>query len=84
VVVVLVVAGVLGRVLFRRPWIVQATGDPGTTGVTAAVVGWRSALQTRDEMADRLRTGRPPVEVHGAGDVSFGGYRSVDGRRGPG
>ncbi|WP_213005572.1 hypothetical protein [Paractinoplanes toevensis] len=63
VVVLLVIAGVVGRVLFRRPWIVEATGPQK---VTAEVVGWRAALRTRDEMAEKLRLGYRPEDVAAA------------------
>ena len=62
-VVVLLVAGIAGRVLFRRPWTVQASGGPGAARVAARVVGWRASLRARDEMADRLRAGDPPADV---------------------
>ena len=62
VVVVLVIVGAVSRVLFRRPWIVQATGEPGGR-VSAEVVGWRAALRTRDEMAEKLRLGYRPEDV---------------------
>ncbi|WP_212998954.1 hypothetical protein [Winogradskya consettensis] len=62
VVVVLLIAGIVGRVLFRRPWIVEATGDGGAP-VAAEVVGWRAALRSRDEIADRLRLGYSPQDA---------------------
>lgn len=61
---VLLVVGVLGRVLFRRPWKVQATGGADAAEVTAWVVGWRAALRTRDEMADRLRLAGTEAFAH--------------------
>ncbi len=66
VVVLCVVAGV-ARVLFRRPWTVEAQSAHPVTGAerrfTAAVVGWRAALRTRDEIADKLRQGYPVESV---------------------
>jgi hypothetical protein len=67
VVVALVIAGVAGRVLFRRPWTVRASGPAGAEA-TAAVVGWRAALRTRDEIADKLRMGYRPEEAVGASE----------------
>ncbi|MFI7603484.1 hypothetical protein [Actinoplanes sp. NPDC049681] len=61
-VVALVVVGVAGRVLFRRPWTVQARGPAGAEAA-AAVVGWRAALRTRDEIADKIRLGFRPEEA---------------------
>ncbi|GIF20906.1 hypothetical protein Ate02nite_36360 [Paractinoplanes tereljensis] len=65
IVVLLVIAGVVGRVLFRRPWLVEATGPQGGL-VTTEVVGWRAALRTRDEIADKLRLGYRPEDVAAA------------------
>jgi hypothetical protein len=62
VVVVLLIVGIVSRVLFRRPWIVEATG-PGGTRVGTDVVGWRAALRSRDEIADRLRLGWAPQDA---------------------
>ncbi|MEV2240383.1 hypothetical protein [Micromonospora sp. NPDC049891] len=56
VVLVLLVSAVLGRVLFRRPWTVQATAAHGER-IVAQVVGWRAALRRRDEMAESLARG---------------------------
>lgn len=64
VVVVLVLAGVVGRVLLRRPWTVQVRGPAGVEATTG-VVGWRAALRTRDEIADKLRLGYRPEEAVG-------------------
>jgi hypothetical protein len=61
VVVILAVIAVAGRVLFRRPWTVAAARD-GERYVTE-VVGWRNALYTRDDMAERLRLGYPARQV---------------------
>jgi len=72
VVAVLVIAGVVGRVLFRRPWRVQAVG-PGAEPVVADVVGWRAALRARDEMAEKLRAGYPPAEIGGPASSRLSG-----------
>jgi hypothetical protein len=56
VVVILFVAGFVARVVFRRPWTVQATSSRGDR-LTRKVVGWRHALRQRDEMVSALRNG---------------------------
>jgi Zn-dependent protease with chaperone function len=61
-VVLLLVIGIVARVLFRRPWIVQATAITGET-VTVNVVGWRRALRRRDELAEQLRHGLTPDDA---------------------
>ena len=62
VVLVLLVVTVVGRVLFRRPWTVEATAGNGQR-IVAEVVGWRAALRRRDEIAELLRRGQRPVDV---------------------
>ena len=61
VVGVLLVAGVLARVVLRRPWtvLVRRTGDSdgGAAEVAVQVNGWRRALRTRDAIADALTDG---------------------------
>jgi hypothetical protein len=60
---VLLAAGIAARVLFRRPWTVEAVPRRGARQ-TVDVVGWRAALRTRDEIAERIRAGHPdPVGV---------------------
>jgi hypothetical protein len=61
VVILLAVVAVAGRVLFRRPWTVAAVRN-GEWYVTE-VVGWRNALHTRDDMAEKLRLGYPARQV---------------------
>lgn len=56
VVLVLLVLAIVGRVLFRRPWTVQAKTGGGER-VAVEVVGWRAALRRRDELAESLRRG---------------------------
>jgi len=76
VVVLLVLFAVAtgARVLFRRPWTVEAvpaTKGTMTTGPTTKgkrtrkrhVIGWRAALRTRDALAEHLRTGAPMDSV---------------------
>jgi len=56
IVVILFVAGCVARIVFRRPWTVQATSSRGDR-LTLKVVGWRQALRQRDEMVSALRNG---------------------------
>jgi hypothetical protein len=56
VVIVLFVLGVVARVVFRRPWTVEARSSRGER-FTRKVVGWRNALRHRDEMVSALRNG---------------------------
>jgi hypothetical protein len=65
IVVILLAVSVMARVLFRRPWTVEATA-PGHDRLTTSVVGWRAALRRRDEIADSLRRGLRPETVPGA------------------
>lgn len=62
VVVILLLVAIVARVLFRRPWTVEARSAAGES-VTAEVVGWRAALRRRDELADELRRGMRPAAV---------------------
>jgi hypothetical protein len=68
-IVVLAVAGVVGRVLFRRPWTVDAI-DPAGTRHAWSIVGWRASRDARRFIADRIAaTGSVPTpdEVSAAG-----------------
>ncbi len=66
VVVLLLLLAIPARVLLRRPWTVEAVsanwdGDTETWFATD-VVGWRRALDTRDDIAQKLTAGHhPPV-----------------------
>ncbi|HEX5597250.1 MAG TPA: hypothetical protein VFX61_14725 [Micromonosporaceae bacterium] len=60
VVLVLLAVAIAGRVLFRRPWTVEATAGSGER-IRAEVVGWRAALRRRDEIAELLRRGQRPA-----------------------
>ncbi|MDQ3305903.1 MAG: hypothetical protein M3535_07985 [Actinomycetota bacterium] len=59
VVVALVVGGVVARVLFRRPWTVEAVSDGGERA-TRQVVGWRASGRERHELVHEITHGRPP------------------------
>lgn len=55
-----VVVGVLGRVIFRRPWRVEAVRDDGVRH-SWDVVGFRKAGRQRDTVARALAAGVPPA-----------------------
>src|SRR3954468_3754746 len=55
IVIVLFLAGIVGRVVFRRPWTVFAATK--NVSVTRNVVGWRASRRALDEMAGRLESG---------------------------
>lgn len=54
-IVFLALAGVVGRVLFRRPWTVDAVSPTGEH-YQWAVVGWRASGAARQFIADRIAT----------------------------
>lgn len=59
----LLAASLLGRVLLRRPWVVQAKvlAPPGTERVLEwEVAGWRRSHRLIDEVVSDLRAGRNP------------------------
>ena len=61
VILVAVGVGVLGRILFRRPWTVQARIDGTSQGAEWKVTGWRASGDLLDSVADRLEaTGHLP------------------------
>jgi hypothetical protein len=55
IVFVALVAGVVGRVVFRRPWTVFARS--GAVVHYRPAVGWRASRRALDELAARLRSG---------------------------
>lgn len=61
-VLALALAGVVGRVLFRRPWIVDAVAPNGAHHEWS-VVGWRASAAARSLVADRVTaTGTVPTD----------------------
>jgi phosphotransferase system glucose/maltose/N-acetylglucosamine-specific IIC component len=61
-VVLLAVAGIVGRVLFRRPWTVDAVSPTGEHHVWF-VVGWKASGAGRRFVADRIaRTNTVPTD----------------------
>ena len=55
---VLLIAGVIGRVLFRRPWAVEAVADDGAT-IELTAVGLSASRQCEQQLAERVRAGLP-------------------------
>jgi hypothetical protein len=68
---VIVVAGVLGRVFFRRPWTLEATADPALDWphrIEWKVVGWGASSRTAAAMAGIIRStgalpSQPPASI---------------------
>jgi hypothetical protein len=61
----LLAAGVIGRVLLRQPWVIEArSNDPLTSGrqLEWRVTGWRNSHRLIDQVASDLAAGRelPP------------------------
>jgi len=59
VLVVVSAAGLVGRVVLRRPWTVEARAGDGTVR-TWKVVGWRASRERLDEIAELLAAGISP------------------------
>ncbi len=60
----LVAAGIVGRTLLGRPWIVQAIpSDDKADTLTWPVVGWRRSTRVIKEVATSLEAGRNPAPV---------------------
>jgi len=65
IVVVLLIAGVIGRVVFRRPWTVFAKS--GADVHSTPVVGWRASGRAIEDVAGRIASGQlqPPPRDRG-------------------
>jgi hypothetical protein len=59
VLLVLAALGIVGRLLFRRPWTIEAVGSDDTR-LTWHAVGWRASAARRDEIATALAAGVVP------------------------
>lgn len=62
---VVLAAGVLGRVLFRQPWLIEATSnDPLTPGrqLKWHVTGWRKSKELIEKVISDLAAGREPPQ----------------------
>lgn len=55
----LTVVGATARVLFRRPWTIEAAADDGTTRQWR-VVGWRASGERCGHIGQRLQVGLDP------------------------
>jgi hypothetical protein len=54
--------GLVGRLVLRRPWTIEARSDDGTV-LTWNVVGWRASRERRDEVAALLASGVVPPDA---------------------
>jgi hypothetical protein len=62
VVLLLATLGLIARVLFRRPWVVEAmSGEAAPQVLTWRVVGWRASAAKVYEVADQLEAGLSPA-----------------------
>jgi hypothetical protein len=63
VLIFLLWSGVVGRLIFGRPWTVEARRDGGAEPVVEVPVkGWRRAGETADKLAREIEaTGRPAL-----------------------
>lgn len=63
ILVVLALLGIVARIAFRRPWLVEATASDGERHQWR-VVGWRSSGERRDQVAQMLAAGvTPPADL---------------------
>ena len=60
VVIALVVGGIVVRVVFRRPWVIEAESADGRR-YTRRVVGWRAACAELSSLAVQISTGSAEV-----------------------
>lgn len=51
--------GIVARVLFRRPWVVEATSRDSVRR-TWRIAGWRASHEAVEHIADTLAHGHPP------------------------
>ncbi len=63
VVIALLVGGVVARVLFRRPWTVEAVTEDGGTELHFQAVGLKASRRLRDDVTRRLAQGQDPGDV---------------------
>jgi hypothetical protein len=59
ILIVLTIAGLIGRILFRKPWVVGATSQG--EHVYDEVVGWRASRQWLNDAAARIESGLDPA-----------------------
>lgn len=75
IVILAVVIGVVLRVVFRRPWLIDAVSSGGApTELVWAVVGYRRSREAIDEIARQLEAGQ---EMPVAADATLVGSRAL-------
>lgn len=63
----LLAAGIVGRTLLGRPWVVQAVpAGSSTSTLTWRVVGWRRSARLIEEVATSLEAGLDPAPAEAA------------------
>lgn len=62
IVLLLALLGFVAKIVFRRPWTLEARSDDGTV-YRWKVVGWRASGQRRDEIAQMLAAGITPPDA---------------------
>ena len=68
IVLLLAALGVLGRIVLRRPWVVEAVRAGGDEVIRWHVVGWRASGEHRDRVAEYLAsTGTVPPDGSATG-----------------
>ena len=61
-ILLLALGGIVGRVVFRRPWILDAV-DPSGVHHTWSIVGWKASGRARQYIAQRIAAaGAAPSE----------------------
>ena len=65
ILIVLTITGLIGRILFRKPWVVFAKG--GDTLTVDEVVGWRASRDWLRDAETRIASGLNPAPGHGRG-----------------
>jgi hypothetical protein len=69
---VLIAAGVVGRGLLGRPWVVEARCAENASRTLAwKVVGWRRSARLIDEVAASLANGRDPAPAEDAERIAW-------------
>jgi hypothetical protein len=65
----LLAAGIAGRTLLGRPWVIQATPvEDGENTLTWRVVGWQRSARLIDEVATSIEAGLEPAPADAAID----------------
>jgi hypothetical protein len=65
-IVLIALVGLIGRVLFRRPWRIVATPDDAPADqLMWDVPGWRASSEAIEEIATALKSGREPRVASG-------------------